>query len=79
MTSENAKLTFNQLLPLRPLAQSLLEVVRRTLPLKLSLLGLQRRRSTGVEQDVAVFEVLLIRASLQVLLQTVATVGRGDG
>ena len=76
---ENAALTFNQLSPLRPLPQSLLQIVRRTLPLQLQLSSLQSRRSVCVEQNVAVLEVLLVRAGLQVLLQTVAAVGGGDG
>lgn len=79
ITKKKTKLTFNQLLLIRPLAQPLLQIIRSTLPLKLSLLSLQRRRSIGVEQDMAVLEVLLVRASLQVLLQAVATVGGGDG
>lgn len=72
------KLTPNQLAPLRPLLQALLQIVRRTLPLKLKLLSLQSRRSIRVEQNVTVLEVLFFGAGLQVLLQTVATVAGGD-
>lgn len=77
-TKIEAALTSNQLSPLRPLLQALLQVVRRTLPLKLELSGLQGRRSVCVEQNVAVLEVLFVRTSLQVLLETVATIGSGD-
>lgn len=72
-------LTLNQLSPLRPLLQSLLQVIRGTLPLKLQLSGLQSRRGICVEKNVAVLEVLLVGTGLQVLLETVATVGGGDG
>lgn len=77
-TKIEAALTSNQLSPLRPLLQALLQVVRRTLPLELQLSGLQCRRGVCVKQNVAVLEVLFIRTSLQVLLETVATVGGGD-
>lgn len=74
-----ATLTFNQLPPLRPLPQSLLQIVRRALSLKLKLSSLQRRRSIRVEQDVAVLEVLFFGTGLQVFLKTVAALGSGDG
>jgi hypothetical protein len=79
MTEKSGKLTINQLAPLRPLPKALLQIIRRALPLKLERLGLQRRRGVGVEQDVAVLEVLLFRAGLQVFLQTVAAIGWRDG
>ena len=72
-------LTFNQLSPLGPLLQALLQIIRRTLPLELQLSGLQSRCGVCVEQNVAVLEVLFVGAGLQVLLETVATVGGGDG
>ena len=72
-------LTLDQLSPLRPLLQALLQVVRRTLPLKLLLSGLQGWRGVCIKQNVAVLEVLFVGAGLQVLLETVAAVGGGDG
>ena len=78
MRQRETALTFNQLSPLRPLLQALLQIIRRALPLKLELSSLQSRRGVCVEQNVAVLEVLLVGAGLQVLLETVATVGGGD-
>lgn len=72
-------LTLNQLSPLRPLLQALLQIIRRTLPLELKLSGLQGRCGVCVKQNVAVLEVLFVGAGLQVLLETVAAVGGGDG
>lgn len=72
-------LTFNQLSPLGPLLQALLQIIRRTLPLKLKLSGLQGRCGVCVKQNVTVLEVLFVGAGLQVLLETVAAVGGGDG
>ena len=79
MQQREMTLTFNQLSPLGSLLQALLQVVRRTLPLELLLSGLQGRRSVCIKQNVTVLEVLFVRASLQVLLKTIATVGGGDG
>ena len=71
-------LTINQLSSLGPLSQALSQVICRTLPLELELFSLQGRRGVCVEQNVAVLEVLLVGTGLQVLLETVATVGGGD-
>jgi hypothetical protein len=78
MRQRETALTFNQLSPLRPLLQALLQVVRRALPLELQLSSLQGRRGVCVEQNVAVLEVFFVGTCLQVLLEAVAAVGGGD-
>ena len=79
MTKKTGQLTINQLAPLWPLPKPLLQVIRRALPLELKRLSLQGRRGVCVEQDMAVLEVLLLRAGLQVFFKAVAAVGWRDG
>jgi len=71
--------TLDKLLLFRPLAQSLLQVIRNPLPLKLRLPGLQGRRSSRIEQDMAVLEVIGLRAKLQMLLEGLAALERREG
>jgi len=79
MRQRETALTFNQLSPLRPLLQALLQIIRRTLPLELQLSGLQGWRGVRIEQNVTVLEVFFVGTGLQVLLETVAAIGGGDG
>ena len=70
------------------------QVVCRLLTLKFHLLGLESsatcqygildlardsRSSIGIEQDMAILQVLSLRPVLEMLLERVAAIDRGDG